>query len=141
MNIAIGADHAGFSLKQHLVRVLQAAGHTVTDLGTHSEDAVDYPDFAKLVVEALAQGTAERGVLACGSGIGMCISANRTAGVRAAVLRSPDDARLSREHNDANVACFGGRLTGPTTAESLLTVWLQTPFAGGRHERRVHKLG
>lgn len=141
MNIAIGADHAGFLLKQHLMLALRALGHFVTDLGTDSAASVDYPDFAVRVAEAVAAGAAERGVLVCGSGIGMCMAANRVPGVRAAVLRSPDDARLSREHNDANIACFGERLTPAPTAEQLLALWLQTPFAGGRHVRRVEKIG
>ncbi len=137
MLIAIGADHAGFELKEQLLDCLRADGHDVTDVGTHSTDSVDYPEFAKAVAMRVASGSAERGVLVCGSGMGMCIAANRIAGVRAAVVRDATDAQLSREHNDANVICFGGRITPAATAIELLRTWLATPFAGGRHVRRV----
>lgn len=140
MQIAIGADHAGLELKEHLRAWLERAGHAVQDVGTSSTASVDYPLFAAQVARAVRTGTAERGVLVCGSGIGMAMAANRYPGIRAAVLRVPHDAQLSREHNNANIACFGGRITAPRDAEQLLTLWLATDFAGGRHERRVQQL-
>jgi ribose 5-phosphate isomerase B len=138
--IAIGADHGGEALKQQLVAVLRAAGHTVTDMGTHGSASVDYPDFAHPVCAAVEAGEARFGVLVCGSGIGMCISANRHAGIRAAVLHHSTDARLTRAHNNANVACFGARLTGVELAEEALRVFLTTEYEGGRHDRRLGKI-
>ncbi len=140
MRIAIAADHAGFELKASLVRWLQQHGHDVHDYGTTSTQAVDYPEYARQVAQAISGRQADRGVLVCGTGIGMAMAANRTNGARAAVLRSTQDAQLSREHNDANIACFGGRMTTPQDAEQWLNVWLDTPFAGGRHERRVQQI-
>jgi ribose 5-phosphate isomerase B len=138
--IALGADHGGVALKDHLAALLRAAGHPVTDFGTHGTDSVDYPDFAHQVCAAVESGAARFGVLVCGSGIGMSISANRHAGIRAAVLHHATDARLTRAHNDANVACFGARLTGPELAEEALRIFLSTPYEGGRHDRRLAKL-
>ena len=138
--IAIGADHAGFSLKEQLKAWLAAGGHRVIDHGTHSAASVDYPDYAAAVAEAVRAGGAERGVLVCGSGIGMAMAANKVAGVRAAVAGDPDVARLSRQHNDANVLALGARLTAPTQALAVVQAWLATPFEGGRHARRVDKL-
>ena len=138
--IAIGADHAGFSLKEQLKAWLAAGGHRVIDHGTHSTASVDYPDYAAAVAEAVRAGGAERGVLVCGSGIGMAMAANKVAGVRAAVAGDPDVARLSRQHNDANVLALGARLTTPTQALAVVQAWLATPFEGGRHARRVDKL-
>lgn len=140
MKIAVGSDHAGFTLKESVKVYLKSQGHEVTDLGCHSEERCDYPDYASQVAKAVAGGKAERGVLVCGSGIGMCMSANRVRGVRAAVLRIPEDAQLSRKHNDANVACLGGRLTAPEEAQKLLETFLTTPFEGGRHVSRVGKI-
>lgn len=140
MKIAIGADHAGFQLKESLKVALKEAGHDVVDAGCPSEERCDYPDYARKVAQAVAQGKAERGVLVCGSGIGMCMSANKVKGIRAAVLRMEEDARLSREHNDANIACLGGRLTRPQEAQKLLSIFLKTPFEGGRHVPRVQKI-
>lgn len=140
MHIAIGADHAGYPLKEQLAQWLRAAGHTVQDCGTASTDSVDYPRFAAQVAQAVQQRHAQRGVLVCGSGIGMAMAANRYAGVRAVVIRSTQDAQLSREHNDANVACFGGRITAANDAVPLLDLWLHTDFAGGRHQRRVEQM-
>lgn len=140
MHIAIGSDHAGYPLKEHLAQWLREAGHTVQDCGTTSTDSVDYPLFAGQVAQAVRQGRASRGVLVCGSGIGMAMAANRCVGVRAAVIRSTQDAQLSREHNDANVACFGGRITATDDAVQLLDVWLHTDFAGGRHQRRIEQM-
>ena len=136
--IAIGADHAGFPLKEQLKAWLAAGGHRVIDHGTHSTDSVDYPDYAAAVAEAVRAGGAERGVLVCGSGIGMAMAANKVAGVRAAVAGDPDVARLSRQH--ANVLALGARLTTPTQALAVVQAWLATPFEGGRHARRVDKL-
>jgi RpiB/LacA/LacB family sugar-phosphate isomerase len=138
--IAIGADHAGYSLKEKLKTWLAADGHRVIDHGTHSTDSVDYPDYAAAVAETVRAGRAERGVLVCGSGIGMAMAANKVAGVRAAVGGDPDVARLSRQHNDANVLALGARLTAPGQALEVVQVWLATPFEGGRHSRRVDKL-
>ncbi len=138
--IAIGADHGGEALKQQLAAVLRAAGHVVTDVGTHGTASVDYPDFAHPVCAAVEAGEARFGVLVCGSGIGMCISANRHAGIRAAVLHHTTDARLTRAHNNANVACFGARLTGVELAEEALRVFLTTEYEGGRHDRRLGKI-
>ena len=140
MRIAIASDHAGYPLKEFLRERLTRLGHEPIDCGTHSAESVDYPDFAKLAAEAVDRGAAERGVLVCGSGIGMCIAANRFPNVRAVVLHDANDAELSRRHNDANVACFGARSMGDEEALGLLELFLSTPFDGGRHERRVEKL-
>jgi ribose 5-phosphate isomerase B len=139
--VAIAADHGGFELKSALVPVLQALGFAVLDLGTSNGESVDYPDFADAVAAALNDGRAARGVLICGTGIGISIAANRHAGVRAAPCHDGLTARLARQHNDANVLALGGRLIGIETAKDCLTNFLQTPFEGGRHARRVAKLG
>lgn len=140
MKIAVGSDHAGFSLKESLKKYLEAHGHEVKDVGCPSEERCDYPDYARLVALTVAKKEAERGVLVCGSGIGMCMSANKVKGIRAAVLRIAEDAKLSREHNDANIACLGGRITQPQEAQKLLETFLTTPFEGGRHVQRVEKI-
>jgi ribose 5-phosphate isomerase B len=139
--IAIAADHGGFELKYLLIRDLQAAGHAVVDLGTHTADSVDYPDFADALAAALKDGRASRGVLICGSGIGVSIAANRHRHVRAALVHNETEARLCRQHNDANVIAFGGRTIGPEIARASLAVFLSTAFEGGRHVRRVAKMG
>jgi ribose 5-phosphate isomerase B len=138
--IALGADHAGYSLKEKLKTWLAADGHRVIDHGTHSTESVDYPDYAAAVAETVRAGEAERGVLVCGSGIGMAIAANKVAGVRAVVAADPTVARLSRQHNDTNVLALGARLTAAAQALEVVQAWLATPFEGGRHARRVHKL-
>ena len=138
--IAVASDHAGFDLKETLKRDLQEAGHDVLDLGTHSSASVDYPDFGKAMGEAIASGKAARGVLVCGSGIGISIAANRNPKVRAVLAHDVTSARLSREHNDANVIAFGQRLIGIETAREALKAFLTTEFAGGRHAGRVAKL-
>ena len=138
--IAIAADHAGFALKMALKKRLADEGYDVLDLGTDSEDSVDYPDFAGLLAEAVSQGRTARGVLLCGSGIGMSIAANRVPGVRAALVSDPETTRLARQHNDANVLALGARLIGPETAKACLRVFLATEFEGGRHRRRVAML-
>jgi ribose 5-phosphate isomerase B len=140
MKIAVGSDHAGLSLKEEVKKVLSEAGAQVEDLGTHSAEPVDYPDPALAVAEAVASGRAEMGVLVCGTGIGMSITANKVPGVRAALCHDAYTARLAREHNDANVLCLGGRVLGPGVAGDLVRVWLETRFAGGRHSRRVDKI-
>ncbi|MSO93676.1 MAG: ribose 5-phosphate isomerase B [Rhodospirillales bacterium] len=140
MTIAVASDHAGFDLKTTLAGDMKEAGYTVLDLGTNSRDSVDYPDFANAVAKALKDGKAERGVLVCGTGIGIAMAANRHPGVRAAVVHDGTGARLTRQHNDANVVCFGGRLIGSEVARDCLKIFLETPFEGGRHVRRVDKL-
>lgn len=139
--IAIASDHAGYELKSTLVEALGAMGHGVLDLGTDGPGSVDYPDFADALAAALADGRAERGVLVCGSGIGIAIAANRHPGIRAAPCHDQTSARLTREHNDANVLALGARLVGDQVAEDCLKTFLSTEFAGGRHARRVAKLG
>jgi len=138
--IAVASDHAGFDLKEILKRDLQDAGHDVLDLGTNSTASVDYPDFGKAMGEAIASGKAERGVIVCGSGIGISIAANRNPKVRAVLAHDVTSARLSREHNDANVIAFGQRLIGVEVAREALKVFLDTKWAGGRHAGRVDKL-
>lgn len=140
MRIAIGSDHAGFLLKESIGQWLRDAGHEVIDVGTHSEDRVDYPDFGAKVGLAVARGEAERGIAVCGSGQGICMAANKVAGVRAGVVRDIEDATIIRRHNDANVACFGERFTTPEMALDALPAFLGTAFDGGRHEGRVEKL-
>ena len=138
--IAVASDHAGFDLKELLKRDLQEGGYTVLDLGTHSTASVDYPDFGQAMAEAISAGKAEKGVLVCGTGIGISIAANRNPNVRAALAHDVTSARLSREHNDANVIAFGQRLIGVEVAREALKVFLKTPFEGGRHVGRVAKL-
>jgi ribose 5-phosphate isomerase B len=138
--VILGSDHAGFTLKERLKKALDRLGVPWEDVGTNSESAVDYPDFAHEVAEAVASGRFARGVLVCGTGIGVSITANRHAGVRAAHVCDENGARLSRAHNDANVLALGGRTTDPALAERILETWLKTPFAGGRHAIRVAKI-
>ena len=138
--IAVASDHAGFDLKELLKRDLQEAGNAVLDLGTNSTASVDYPDFGKALADAVAGGRAEKGVLVCGTGIGISIAANRNPRIRAAVVHDVTSARLSRQHNDANVVAFGARLTGTEVAREALKVFLNTEFEGGRHAGRVAKL-
>lgn len=139
--VVIASDHAGFALKSALKEQLQAGGYDVLDLGTDGPESVDYPDFGHALSEAIVAGKAERGVLVCGSGIGISIAANRVPGVRAALCHGSLDARLSRQHNDANVLALGARTTGVDVARDCLAVFLDTEFEGGRHQRRVEKLG
>jgi len=138
--IAVASDHAGFDLKEILKRDLQEAGLEVLDLGTNSTQSVDYPDFGIAMADAVASGKAERGVLVCGTGIGISMAANRNPKVRAALVHDVTSARLSRLHNDANVVAFGQRLIGTETAREALKVFLGTEFEGGRHANRVAKL-
>lgn len=138
--IPIGSDHAGFAMKQRLVRELAALGYVPEDLGTDSEDSVDYPDYAHRVAEEIAAGRARRGVLLCGTGNGMAIAANRHPGIRATVAWNLPTAHLAREHNDANVLVLPARCLGEEDGVAILKEWLSTPFAGGRHQRRVAKI-
>jgi ribose 5-phosphate isomerase B len=146
MILAVGCDHAGYEAPQPympaIVEHLERLGHGIVHVGTNGLESVDYPDFANKVCAALLEGRAERGVLLCGTGIGMSIAANRHPGIRAAVCATPDMARLSREHNDANVICLGRRILTLDLCVDLLNIWLETPFSGGeRHCRRVEKMG
>lgn len=138
--VAIGGDHAGLPLKRVLQEALAAAGHPLLDFGTNEAASVDYPDFAHRVAAAVQDGRARFGVLVCGSGVGMAIAANRHPGIRAAVLHHATEARLTRAHNDANLAAFGARLTGPEVALDALRAFLSTSYEGGRHDRRLAKL-
>ncbi len=140
MRVAIGSDHAGFLLKQHLVATLEADGHDVVDLGTHDEESVDYPPICAAVGRAVVAGDAERGIVLGGSGQGEQIAANKVDGVRAALCNDLYTARMSREHNDANVLSMGGRIVADGLADEILRLWLATEFAGGRHERRVKQI-
>jgi ribose 5-phosphate isomerase B len=141
MKIAVGSDHAGFALKERVKRELERLGHTVIDLGTNSTESVDYPDYAIPVGERVTAGEADRGVVMCATGIGASIAANKVNGVRASVVTSDETARLTRTDNDSNVLALGGRTTAnPEDALRWLRIWLETPFAGGRHERRVKKI-
>ena len=140
MRIAIGADHAGVVLKDQLKQWLIERGETVDDVGTHSTESVDYPDYATTVARAVASGAADRGVLVCGTGLGMAMAANKVAGIRAAPIVDEASARLSREHNDANVIALGARLTAFEECRDLLRIFLDTTFEGGRHQRRVDKI-
>jgi len=140
VRIAVGADHAGYGLKQALAEHLRASGHDVTDCGTHSDDRVDYPDFGAAVGRAVAAGEADLGLCVCGSGNGIAMAANKIAGVRAAVAYDVTSARLARAHNDANVLCIGERLTGAEVAREALDAWLAAGFDGGRHQARIAKL-
>jgi ribose 5-phosphate isomerase B len=137
MRIAIGTDHAGFEYKQEIKRYLQEHGHEVRDFGTDSNDSVDYPLFIRPVAEAVACGEYERGIVLGGSGNGEAMVANRVRGVRCALCWSPETARLARGHNDANMISLGQRLISLETALEIVRVWLETPFDGGRHERRI----
>ncbi|HEV7343193.1 MAG TPA: ribose 5-phosphate isomerase B [Sphingopyxis sp.] len=140
MRIAIASDHAAYELKAQLADWLRAEGHDVEDLGTNGPDSVDYPDFGYALGQAMAEGRADRGVALCGSGIGISISVNRNPAARCALVSEPLSAKLSREHNDANVIAMGARLTGIDMAKACLAAFLNTEFAGDRHARRVDKL-
>ena len=140
MKIAIGCDHAGFPYKDGLVAMLQSQGHMVLDFGTHSFDSVDYPDFAHAVAEAVEGGQADRGVLLCGSGNGVCMTANKHAGIRAALCWNEELATLARSHNNANVLCLPSRFISEEKAMGIVDSFLKSTFEGGRHERRVGKI-
>jgi len=138
--IVIAADHAGVELKTELVKELKALGYTPLDLGTHSTESVDYPDYAHALAKAIADGKAQRGVLICGSGIGISIAANRHKHIRCALVQSGLEARLSRQHNNANVLALGGRIVGTERAKDALREFLKTEFEAGRHQKRVEKI-
>jgi len=138
--IAIASDHAGYTLKERIILVLRDSGRQVMDLGTHSTESVDYPDYAALVATAVKDGRAERGILICGTGTGMGIAANRFAGIRAAVCHDSTTARLARQHNNANILALGARIIGEEVARDCVAVFLATSYEGGRHERRLAKI-
>lgn len=140
MRIAVGSDHAGYRLKQHLAQVLKEWGHEVDDLGTTSEDPVDYPPYCAAVARAVVRGNAERGIVLGGSGQGEQISANKVHGARAALCNDLYTARMARAHNDANVLSIGARIVAPALAEEILRTFLETPFEGGRHARRLEEI-
>jgi ribose 5-phosphate isomerase B len=139
--VVAGSDHAGLQLRAEAVRIAREQGFEVEDLGPFGADSVDYPDYARKVAEAVVSGRARYGILVCGTGIGMGISANKVKGVRAAVCRSEYEARMARAHNDANVLCMGERVTGLGIGGAIVVEFLAQPFEGGRHERRVKKIG
>ncbi|MBP2303780.1 ribose 5-phosphate isomerase B [Azospirillum melinis] len=140
--VALASDHAGYELKAQIAGQLEGAGYTVLDLGTDGPASVDYPDFAAALAAAVTDGRAQRGVLVCGSGIGISIAANRHPGIRAALVHDVTTARLSREHNDANVIALGARIVGPEIAKDCVEIFLKTDFEGGeRHSRRIAKMG
>lgn len=140
MKIAIGADHAGFALKEQVGQALRMAGHEVLDAGAHNAESTDYPDYAASVARDVASGAAELGVLVCSTGVGMSIAANKVAGVRAALGYNADEVRLTRAHNDANVLALGARYTDEAAANDLVRIFVETPFDGGRHARRLEKI-
>jgi ribose 5-phosphate isomerase B len=140
MKIAVGSDHRGLSVKQRIVPLLQQMGHEVTDVGPANPGSVDYPDFAFEVGRAVGEGRVDRGVLICGTGIGMCIAANKVRGVRAAPCHDSITAELSRRHNDSNILCLSADLLGEELIERMIRIWLETPFEAGRHARRVDKI-
>jgi len=140
MRIAIGSDHRGYHLKQQLVSLLQAKGHEVDDLGTDGSESVDYPDFATLVARKVSQEEVERGVLICGTGIGMAIAANKFPGVRAAACTDEITAEISRRHNNLNVLCLSADMLSPRSVERMVDIWLETEFEAGRHSRRIDKI-
>src|SRR5215213_9297192 len=140
MKVAIASDHRGFHLKEKVITLLKSKGHEVIDDGPPSDTAVDYPDFAALVAKKVSSGAVERGILICGTGIGMAIAANKFPGVRAAPCNDEVTAEISRRHNNLNVLCLSADMLSPRTVERMVEVWVTTPFEGGRHERRVEKI-
>ncbi|HYW81021.1 MAG TPA: ribose 5-phosphate isomerase B [Thermoguttaceae bacterium] len=140
MRIAIGTDHRGFQIRSKVIELVQRLGHEVEDVGTYSGEAVDYPDIASAVSGKVSRGEVDRGILVCGTGLGMCIAANKFLGVRAAPCHDDLTAELSRRHNDANVLCLSANLLGERRIDQMIELWLSTPFEGGRHARRVEKI-
>lgn len=140
MKIAIGADHAGFALKNEVRDALRVAGYEVRDVGTDSAESTDYPDYAGEVARDVITGAADRGILVCSTGVGMSIAANKVDGIRAALAFHPDEVRLTRAHNDANIITIGARYTAAGAAREMVRIFLETPFEGGRHARRVSKI-
>jgi ribose 5-phosphate isomerase B len=140
MQIGLACDHGGYELKEELKTFLKSLGVESIDMGTFSEDSVDYPDFGILVAEKISRRELEKGILICGTGIGMSIVANKFPGIRAALVNDLYSSRCAREHNDANILIIGGRIVGKELAKEIVKVWLETPFAGGRHKRRLEKI-
>jgi ribose 5-phosphate isomerase B len=140
MRIAIGSDHRGFHVKARIIELLKRLNHEVTDVGTHGTESVDYPDFAHLVAVKVSTHEVDRGILICGSGIGMAIAANKVAGVRAAPCHDDLTAEMSRRHNDLNLLCLSADMLGEKLIDRMVEIWLNTPFEGGRHARRVEKI-
>jgi len=139
VNIVIGADHGGYELKEQVKDLLVELGHEITDIGCHTQDSVDYPDIAQELSTRVVDKSSKCGILICGTGIGMSIAVNRDERIRAALCHDEYTARMSREHNDANVLCLGARVTGLGVADAIVRTWLNTEFAGGRHQRRIEK--
>jgi len=140
MKLAVASDHAGFDLKEKIKRLLESESHTVEDLGCYTTESCDYPDYARKLCRALTDGRIERGVLVCGTGLGMSYTANRYKGIRAALCTNAEMAEMSRAHNDANVLVLGARVTETDLARDILKAWMDTPFDGGRHLRRINKI-
>ncbi len=140
MRIAVGADHRGFSIHNKVVELLKRLGHEVLDMGTFGEDPVDYPDVAAVVARLVSEGQVDRGILICGTGLGMCIAANKFPNVRAAPCHDDLTAEMSRRHNDLNVLCLSADMLGERLIDRMIEIWLNTPFEGGRHARRVEKI-
>lgn len=140
MKIVIGSDHGGYILKEHIKKYLEDNNYNVEDFGTHSMESVDYPEFGQKVAEAVAQGKFDKGILICGTGLGISIAANKVKGIRAAVVSESFSAKMSRLHNNANILALGGRVVGPDLAVEIVDVWLNTPFEGGRHQNRLDKI-
>jgi ribose 5-phosphate isomerase B len=140
MRIAVGSDHRGYGIRGKLIELLRRLGHEVIDMGSDTEEPVDYPDIARLVAGKVSRGEVERGILVCGTGLGMCIAANKFPGVRAAPCHDDITAEMSRRHNDLNVLCLSADLLGERLIDRMVEIWLNTPFDGGRHARRVEKI-
>ena len=140
VRLALASDHGGFELKEKIKKELESTENDITDLGVHSPESTDYPDLAHALAETIARGDAHFGILVCGTGIGVSIAANRHQGIRAALCTDPYMARMSREHNDANVLCLGGRVIGPDLANEVVSAFLNASFEGGRHARRIDKI-
>ena len=140
MKIALGCDHGGYDLKQHVIKVLEGLGHEIEDFGCHSKESCDYPDFGAAAARAVAEGSCDRGIVICTTGIGISITANKVKGVRCAHCADCLQAEMTRRHNDANMMAIGAGFTGPNMAERMVEVFLSTEFAGGRHARRVEKM-
>ena len=140
MLIALGCDHGGFPLKGTIIEYIEKSGHSVRDFGSYSPDPVDYPDIAAAVAEAVARGECESGILICGTGLGMSIAANKVRGIRAAAVADPYSAKMARQHNNAQILCFGARVVGAGLAEEIVTAFLSSEFLGGRHQTRVDKI-
>ena len=138
--IALGADHAGYPVKDRIKEALQKEGYEVLDFGTHAADSVDYPDFARLVAKSVSQADVDRGILVCGTGIGMAVTANKFRGIRAATTNDTYTARMAAEHTNANVLCIGARVVDADHAVAIVKEWLKTKFGGGRHQRRIDKI-